>query len=400
MISKITMASLFALALFSCKNRPESQTLEASNWYAFLQLNDSTTLPFALERDSSAQYILHNGAEKIILQTALETTDSLVLNFPVYQARLCISLKKDEASGYFEDMVAEDYKIPFTARNEKPMVKLAEPCCPIATTWQTTFTAGEKITPAIGEFYAEGNDLRGTFLTQSGDYRYLHGYISGQHIMLYGFDGGYIQVFAAKLESDTLRGTYHSGKTGFRTWVAWPNESVVLPDGNQLSQLNPAIDSISFAYPNIAGDTLRYNPAAFLGKVVMIQITGSWCPNCKDQAQFMQQLYDAYAPEKLAVMAVAFERSGTIEKSMAAAKKAKTDLNITYPTGLAQYSSAQKAEEVFPFLDKIRAYPTLIIIDKKGAVRKIYTGFAGPGTSKYTELTAELANFTKTLIDE
>jgi hypothetical protein len=36
-------------------------------------------------------------------------------------------------------------------------------------------------------------------------------------------------------------------------------------------------------------------------------------------------------------------------------------------------------------LNKVMGYPTTIFIDRKGTVKRIYTGFTGPATGKYYE---------------
>ncbi len=165
-----------------------------------------------------------------------------------------------------------------------------------------------------------------------------------------------------------------------------------------MSELNTEALPIVFDYPGINGNPVKFDQTT-TNTVTVLQITGSWCPNCKDQAIFLQGLQDAF-PNQLNVLGIAFERMGTLEASIAAAKKSKDDLGTSYPVGVAKYKREQVAEEVFPFLQKIRSYPTLIFINKQGEVRKIYTGFAGPGTTRYEEVSNYLTQFTQDLINE
>ena len=52
-------------------------------------------------------------------------------------------------------------------------------------------------------------------------------------------------------------------------------------------------------------------------------------------------------------------------------------------------------------LNKIISYPTTIFIDKKGNVRKIYTGFSGPATGEaYTDFVKETTEFVEMLLRE
>lgn len=399
--------ALFVLAFASCNGpKPEEkEPISEGSWLGELALNDSTTLSFiyTVAGADTPQVVVLNGAEKIALTTAFYSADSIVLNFPVYQTRLLAKTGADVWTGYFEKLDSpEEYRVPFVGSfgfdDRLPNVEPA--CCPLPAKYKVAFLEGEKTTPAIGEFNLQGNVVNGSFLTQSGDYRFLEGKLNGQNLTLFGFDGGFLQVFKARLQNDTLRGFFYSGLTGFSTWTAAPNDTFALPNPDVVSELNPKMDSISFSYPGIDGQAVSYNPSAFKNKVVVLQITGSWCPNCKDQARFLQQLKNEFGGQGLEILGIAFERMGTLEKSIAAAKKSKDDLKTDYRVGVAKYNRDQIAEEVFPFITKIRSYPTLLIIDKKGAVRKIYTGFAGPGTTQYSDVTNGLTQFINTLLHE
>ena len=401
---------ILALTLFfAACNSQEAATekvVSTGTWLGELALNDSTMLSFLykLNFDDGKKVTILNGSEEILLETAFENSDSIVLNFPVYQVRLCAKTGSGIWMGYLEKLdTEEEYLIPFVGSYgiEDRLPNTEPACCPLPKRWKVAFNADEKTTPAIGEFELIDNRVTGSFLTQSGDYRFLDGKLNGNKLTLFGFDGGYIQVFKATLKNDTLRGTYHSGLTGFKTWTATPNDTFQLTNPDQISELNPALDSISFSYPSLVeGQDVVYNPHAYLGEVVILQITGSWCPNCKDQAKYLQQLKTSFSSEGLEIMGIAFERMGTLEKSIAAAKKSKEDLEVDYPVGIATYNRKQVAEEEFPVFTKIRSYPTLIFIDKKGEIRKIYTGFAGPGTSRYEEETNALTQFIKDLLNE
>lgn len=373
-------------------------------WLGTLQLNDSTTLPFIFNIANGIELhtILQNGAEKIMLVTQYFGADSVVMNFPVYQSRIVASLTDSTMIGYFEKTDSKDYRVPFSAKRgiKKREQSDTNACCKLAPRWQVVFTGNGKQTPAIGELKVLINRVRGSFLTESGDYRFLEGNLFGHNLTLYGFDGGYLQVFKAELlAGDTLRGHYYSGLTGYKTWVATPSETFQLANPEDISVLKPGLDSIAFSYPGIDGNPVAYNPARYAGQVVVLQITGSWCPNCKDQGAFLQELQNSLG-DKMVLIGIAFERMGTLDASIAAAKKSKDDLGLQYPVGIAQYSSSQVAEEQFPFLDKIRGYPTLVIIDKKGVKRKIYTGFAGPGTTQYDEVTNYLVRLVQDLANE
>lgn len=407
-MKKLLSVLLLSATLFGCKNAPEQPAFNPESlndsWLGTLKLNDSTLLAFLfnIANGQELHTILDNGTEKIMLATEYVGYDSVVMNFPVYQSRILAKFTDSTMTGFFEKTDAVDYHVPFYAKRGIAERELSEaaPCCTLAPRWQVSFFGDGKETPAIGEFKLFNSRVRGSFLTESGDYRFLEGGLHGNDFTLYGFDGGYLQVFSAQLlAGDTLKGHYYSGLTGYKTWLATPSETFQLANPEEISTLRPGLDSIAFNYPGLDGKPVVYNPARFPGKVVILQITGSWCPNCKDQGAFLQQLQNNML-EQVVLLGVAFERMGTLEASIAAAKKSKEDLGLSYPVGIAQYNREQDANEVFPFLKKIRGYPTLIIIDKNGEVRKIYTGFAGPGTTQFDEVTNHIVRLVQDLANE
>jgi thiol-disulfide isomerase/thioredoxin len=395
------------LALLSCGEQAEENTKKEGYldgpWLGELALNDSINLNFifhiANEPGQNRTY-LENGGEQIFLETTYKN-DSIFMDFPVYQSRIIAKQEDGIMLGYFEKTDSRNYKVPFTASqgfdDRLPNTQPANG--ELATRYAVSFESDGNISEAVGEFKQIGNVVRGSFLTPYGDYRYLDGKLNGNQLALYGFDGGYLQVFKAELQNDSLaNGHYYSGLTGYKTWSGYPSETFQLVDPESMSALNENAGPISFSYPGINGANVEYGQAPS-GRVTILQITGSWCPNCKDQAVFLQKLQDAY-PEQVNVIGIAFERMGSLDASIAAAKKSKEDLGTNYPVGIAKYNREQVAEEVFPFLKKIRSYPTLIFIDKQGTVRKIYTGFAGPGTTRYEEVSNYLTQFTQDLINE
>ena len=94
---------------------------------------------------------------------------------------------------------------------------------------------------AVGVFNQKDNRVTGTFLTTTGDYRYLEGNIIGDSLLLSCFDaGGHAFLFKAKVGADKkMTGTFTSGFTGFETWTAQLDPKAELPDANSLTFLKP-----------------------------------------------------------------------------------------------------------------------------------------------------------------
>jgi thiol-disulfide isomerase/thioredoxin len=127
---------------------------------------------------------------------------------------------------------------------------------------------------------------------------------------------------------------------------------------------------------------------AFRNKVVIIQIMGSWCPNCMDETRFLSDYYKKNKDRGIEVIALAYERTANYNESRKSLQSFKSRFDITYPvliTGVA-VSDTLRTEKTLPRIKKILGFPTTIFIDKKGRVRKISTGFNGPGTGDHYEI--------------
>ena len=130
---------------------------------------------------------------------------------------------------------------------------------------------------------------------------------------------------------------------------------------------------------------------------------GTWCPNCLDETKFLVDYLDKNQDENLEVVALAFEYAKTEEGAFKSIDRLKERIGVKYPILLAQYGTSDKAQanKKLPMLNHVLSYPTTIFIDKKGAVRKIHTGFNGPATGeKYDTFKKDFSDFVTLLLSE
>jgi thiol-disulfide isomerase/thioredoxin len=253
----------------------------------------------------------------------------------------------------------------------------------LAPKWEVTFSPGimNDESKAIGLFYAlpDGN-IGGSFATETGDYRYLEGDFDGTTLRLSCFDGCHVYLFTAMLSGGMLHGTFYSGTTHKETWTAKPNPTFELRDPDQLTFLKPGFDSLDFTFLSLEGKPVSLHD--YRGKPVVVQLMGSWCPNCLDEARYFSQLYKRYHPQGLEMIAVAFEYVADPVVAAIPVQRHKDRLGCEYTFCLAG-TTPDKAIEALPMLNHIMSFPTSIFIDKEGKIRRIHTGFYGPGTGAY-----------------
>ena len=191
-------------------------------------------------------------------------------------------------------------------------------------------------------------------------------------------------------------GDFYSGKKGHSTWTATLDPNAKLPDANALTGMKPGQKKLDFKFPSIyEGGSISPSDPKYKGKVVVVQILGSWCPNCMDETNFLAPWYEKNKQRGVEIIGLGYER--TTDQKVAAQKllKMKERMNVGYDIAIAGEASSEAASKSLPQVQKVLAFPTTIFLDKKGEVRKIHTGYSGPGTGKYYE--QEVAEFNKTI---
>jgi thiol-disulfide isomerase/thioredoxin len=258
---------------------------------------------------------------------------------------------------------------------------------------------------AVGVFNFCNQQVTGTFLTETGDYRFLEGTVDANRLWLSCFDGAHLFYFEATIKGDSLtNGRFYSGKHWSEPWEATINEKATLTDPETLTTISEkAKQDFQFVVLSEQKDSLQMNADKWRGKVTIVQLFGSWCPNCTDESKFFKELQSSRQEQGLQIIPVAFERGDNHAEHVKNVNQQFKELGITYPAyyGVGDGIGKAKAEITFPMLNHVMSFPTSIIIDKNGVVRKIHTGFYGPSTGEYYErYTARMVSFVDQLLNE
>ena len=298
-----------------------------------------------------------------------------------------------------------DYRITFRAVHGKDyrFTDLQKtPATDISGRWETTFGVDtDNPYKAVGIFEQQNNHLTGTFQTETGDYRYLEGTVQGNKFYLSCFDGAHAFLFEGKIQEDnTLLGAFLSGKHYKTLWQATRNEDYVLTNPDSLTFLNPGYTHFDFAFENVEGKTISLSDPQFDNKIKLVQIMGTWCPNCLDETRFLQEYMQNNKNPDITWISLAFERYRDKAKAIAVLQNYKKSLLLDHEILLAGYANKKEAAEVLPMLNHVLSYPTLIFIDKNNTVRRIHTGFSGPATQDYADFVKEFDTFVRQLLEE
>ena len=390
------VASLFLLpVLVGCQSET---TVKTGVWLATLQTSGGQ-LPFGLDIKPTAQagkYTVFaiNGAERLPMDEATLEGDTLRIPMGLFESELVAKVSGDNLTGVWRKRrVKDQYQVvPFSAQfgqTYRFAPDGASPSADLSGKWQTVFRAEDSdagpgdTTAAVGLFKQKGNEVTGTFLTPTGDYRYLAGNVFGDSLLLSCFDGSHAFLFKAKKgPQQTLVGVYHSGPTYRETWTARLDPNASLPDPAKLTYVKPG-QRFTFAFPDVTGKTVSLTDPQFKDKVTVVQIMGSWCPNCMDETKFLAPWYAKNKARGVEVAGLAFEKTADLAEYGPKLKRMSERFQIQYPVLLAGTDDKGEAAKALPALSSVVAFPTTIFVDKKGAVRHIHTGFAGPGTGVY-----------------
>jgi thiol-disulfide isomerase/thioredoxin len=350
-------------------------------------------LPFlfdlAIDTNGMRMVVL-NGEESILVDDIVHRDDSLFIRMPLFDSEFKGRLLNDSTyvGHWYNYLKGTDYRIPFVANaGVRERVTMAtEPVADISGNWECHFAGGTPDAyPALGIFRAENGRVTGTFCTETGDYRFLDGAFSGDSLRLSAFDGSHAFLFTAELRNDSLVGLFHSGIHSIEPWWGVRNNAFQLSDPDSLTHLKEGYDMVEFSFPSIDGTEVSTADDRFKGRVMMVQVMGSWCPNCMDETILLDEMYSLYHDKGLDVIALAFERNPDPIRAVEGLRAYRDRLHVHYDILYAGTSSKETASARLPFLDRIMSYPTCIFIDRSGKVRRVRTGFYGPGTGEHYE---------------
>lgn len=156
-----------------------------------------------------------------------------------------------------------------------------------------------------------------------------------------------------------------------------------LAPADSLTYLKAGFERLEFLFPDL--DSNMVSPDDYLGKILILQIFGSWCPNCMDETKFLDQWYRDNKEKPVEILGLAYEAKDDFSYARSRILRMQNKLGPDYKFLIAGTKDKEAASKTLPMLNQIMSFPTLIFIDRQGKVRKIHTGFSGPGTGEHYE---------------
>ncbi|MEM7456852.1 MAG: TlpA disulfide reductase family protein [Planctomycetota bacterium] len=381
----------------------------AGVWQASLVIPSDTdeqlVVSFGLELTQSGsdwRGTVFNGEERIEIPSVTKEVDEYEINFTHYDSVITFDYdsEQDELRGNWKKRRGLDRWAEMEFFAVRQAVQGTEDPSPFAGRWAVDFESSSD--PAVGIFSAaeNGTGVRGTFMTTTGDYRFLAGRVDNGRMELCCFDGAHAFRFEATATDDgKLEGHFWSSDSWHETWTAERNEDAVLPDAfEQTSATGRELGD--YLYRDLDGYLTSINDSKFAGKVRLIYVFGSWCPNCHDAAVYFSELEEKYGERGLSILGLAFEHSGNRERDAKQVRLYLERNNASYPVLLAGSSDKAEASRAFSLIDRVRSYPTTLFIDDAGKIQAIHTGFTGPATGEaYDELKSKFEELIESMLE-
>lgn len=373
-----------AVAKFSNQFKAEG------NWRGVFEIKPGVEVPFNFDiskKDKQTQLTFLNADERFDGGLVDQTADSIFVKLNQFDNELAFKIDGDSLVGFLRKQDQSGKPVPLRATkgsNYRFKSNGEKPAKDFTGKYDVTFKSPNgKEEKAVGVFTQTGAKLTGTFLRVTGDSRYLEGIVEGNKFYLSGFIGLSPSYYKGTFGTDgTISGEAVSSR-GDTPFIGNKNDNAALPDAYKLTFLKDGYKTLNFSFPDVNGKKVSLSDEKFKNKVVILTITGTWCPNCVDEASFIAPWYKENRKRGVEVIALHYERKLDSAYVRQALTRFREKFGIEYDQVIAGTPDKGVVAQSLPALNNFLSFPTTIIINKNGEVAQIHTGYSGPATGKY-----------------
>ncbi len=377
--------SLILLTLSFCGS---AQYLKPGKWRGVIHYSQQD-VPFSFEVSypdgSLPTFTFINGKERREISEVRWENDSIRIPLPPFDVEIRASVTATSMQGSYEKFY-RGTKFGFSAEYGLPrlMKKSIRPSPPVEKQWDVTFEEGTpNESKGVGLFEQVGERVFGTIMTTTSDYRYFEGIMDGDSIKLSSFDGAHAFMILGKKIDEQWEGLFVFDEGYSEKWIAVADAEAEIEDPFELVKLENGIHKPFFDLLAAGSGKGTIDPSNYQGKVLIIQVFGTWCPNSHDETKYLVDWYNKEKPENVELLASSFEANYSQEYGLRRIEEYKAANKIPYEVVLGGRLSKTAAAMPFPFIRRIEAFPTLVFVDKQGYARYVHSYFNGPATGPY-----------------
>jgi len=326
-----------------------------------------------------------NGDDRVTSTAGRLTGDSLTVDFDYYATRLNATVSNGLIKGSYGG--ARGSLHDFQATPHVTVASSNEKAPNVAGLWDlpTESPKGEHAWQLIVR--QQDNTAEAAILRVDGDTGELTGRYANGRFVLSHFDGARASVLEIEPKQDntldvSLLG-FHNPAKHFSAVKLDRAKAQGLPlpdDPDEHTKMRDWNEPFRFRFPDLSGKLVSNTDEQFRDKVVIVTISGSWCPNCHDEAPYLAELYRKYHARGLEIVALDFEEPEE-QKDPQRLQAFIRKYQISYPYLLAGQPSELSAK--IPQAENLNSWPTTFFLGWDGRVRAIHAGFAAPASGPF-----------------
>ena len=254
----------------------------------------------------------------------------MLLEIADYDATIQARLSGDSLIGAYRNVGNRGPRvIPFRATRGRWPVMHAPAW--LVGRWDATFFSDFGSSPRVFELRDGPQGLEGTMISNTGDYGHFAGRVEGDSFALAHFDGSFVYLLTGARHGDTLRGVFHAGLRTQTPWIAIRSTGAShLKAPTEITTADTS-GPFRFAFPDLDGRIVTERDPRFRGKVVLVDIFGSWCPTCHDAAPELVRLYRKYHDRGLEIVGLAYEVTGDTAVDARQVRRYRRKFGISFP---------------------------------------------------------------------
>ena len=404
MTTKLSSLIVVLLVLLVLPPRAGAQPVNGLWDATVLVSNGALEIPFRFELSGSGSNVkgsFFNGDDKTTSTSGTLVNGALSLNFDELGTRLEATLKDGQLDGqYARGTRGAPY--PFHAKRFAPVQADAANIPSIAGLWNVQVGKSSKGEAAWQLIVRQsGAEVSAAILRIDGDTGTLTGTYRNGTFALSHFSGARPLRLALTPAADGTLAVVQNTDQPLNALRAEQADAKGLPkpsDPTRFTSVKDPTEPLRFSFPDLEGKIVSNTDARFAGKVMIVAIGGSWCPNCHDETPFLVELYRKYRKQGLEIVELSFEEEAQIKNPVrvkAFNKRYGVDYTVLIP------GEPKELNDKMPQGVNLNSFPTTFFVGRDGRVRSAHAGFAGKASGKFhTELKEEYTAVIERLLAE
>ena len=382
-IPRLVVAALLAISALACS---APQPSPVGMWDAVVTVRGFEA-PFkfqVLEDGETVAGSFFDGEIRVPSTSGSFEDGKLTLNFAQYGSRIDAVLQDDRLEGKY-DRGTRGAGYEFKAVRAGTPAEPTGPVPSLAGEWRIPLeqesSKGEKAWRFL--LTQNGPEVSGAIMRVDGDTGTLSGRFDNGRVVMGHFSGGRPTRLEVTPQPDGTLALFEDGRNKRTAIRAEEAKARALPeptDPKKHTTVRDPKEVFRFHFPDLDGRMVSESDKRFQNKVVIVSITGSWCPNCHDEAPFLAELYRTHKDRGLEIVALAFEEADQL-KNPDRVRGFINQFGITYPVLLA--GTPDEAPAKIPQAVNLSTFPATFVLGRDGLTKAVHAGYASKATGEF-----------------